>query len=549
MPTDQPPAYRSVRLPEDGDGADLPPDYTPDYDFEKPKIPTDSNSFEESFKIEAPKYNDKAFTVVFISVLAAFALLTFYCFRDLTLRNSGESFSATFRTIFTQGDIQSLSKTSRRNNRDLLLLILATIGVPILCSMLSLLIAYGFPMFFVFLGYFLIPFSLFSAGFALLATGSQMGGLLMLAFGGFSLMFIYQNYSKLSFTSLMLKIVISVMRLHPSTILISFLGALTSGLFGIIYLAMSAIILSDRMAVDNSTFSVGDGNNDQSSVSNLSWAVYLFIMFVGYYAFEVIKNLVHVTTSGVYGSWYFFEKSALKPLHPALSAFKRGITYCFGSICFGSLIVSLIKVVRQILNLLRAKLDERRMGRSDDDNDDDGMNSLVYCCLSTLLSLFDFFFSEAEYWIKWFNQYAYSYLALYGEDYLKSAKDTFEIFKYKGMFILINDCLIGATLSFYAILNCILSSSVFMTLIYAFQKYTNVAPEFMIAGFVLQILLAYFITSITLNTINSGFITFLIALCIQPEKFDQDYHAYFVKMTNYYPEISQSLRVPFRETA
>lgn len=548
MLTDQPPAYRSVRLPEDEDGNEPPPDYSYDYDFEKPKIPTDSDSFEESFKIDSPKYNDKGFTILFLSVLVAFALLTYYCFNDLLSRNSGASFSATLRTIFTQGDIQGLSKASRRNDRDLLLLVLATIGVPVLCSMLSLLIAYGFPMFFVFLGYFLIPFTLFSAGFALIATGSQVGGLLMLAFGGFSLMFIYQNYSKLSFTSLMLKIVISVMRLHPSTLLISFFGSITSGLFGIIYIVMSAVILSDRMVIDNNTFSVKDGNDDKSSVSNVSWAIYIFIMFVGYYSFEVIENLMHVTTSGVYGSWYFFEKSVLKPRHPAIGAFKRGITYCFGSICFGSLIVSVLKVIRQVFNLLRAKLDERRLGRGDND-DDDGMSGMVYCLLSTFLSLFDFFFSQAEYWIKWFNQYAYSYLALYGEDYLKSARDTFEIFKYKGMFILINDCLIGATLSFYAILNCILSSSVFMTLIYTFKKYTNVAPEFMVAGFVLQILLAYFITWITLNTINSGFITFMIALCIQPETFEQNHHAYFVKMTNYYPEISQSLRIPFRETA
>jgi hypothetical protein len=39
------------------------------------------------------------------------------------------------------------------------------------------------------------------------------------------------------------------------------------------------------------------------------------------------------------------------PSHPTLGAFKRAMTYSFGSICFGSLIVSIIQLLKQAANI------------------------------------------------------------------------------------------------------------------------------------------------------------------------------------------------------
>ena len=52
--------------------------------------------------------------------------------------------------------------------------------------------------------------------------------------------------------------------------------------------------------------------------------------------FSVAKNVVHVTTSGLYATWYFLS-SAL-PSNPTTKAFKRAITTSFGSLCLGSLL-------------------------------------------------------------------------------------------------------------------------------------------------------------------------------------------------------------------
>lgn len=85
---------------------------------------------------------------------------------------------------------------------------------------------------------------------------------------------------------------------------------------------------------------------------------------------------------GAYGGWYYFgprnmgemvrsvcvvladlllkccDFIALKPKNPSLSAFARASTLSLGSIAFGSLIVTLLELLRIILNSIRANAAE-----------------------------------------------------------------------------------------------------------------------------------------------------------------------------------------------
>lgn len=65
-------------------------------------------------------------------------------------------------------------------------------------------------------------------------------------------------------------------------------------------------------------------------------------------------------------SRYFCARSRM-PSHPTLGAFKRAMTYSFGSICFGSLIVSIIQLLKQAASI--AQQDEAIEG------------NLIACCL------------------------------------------------------------------------------------------------------------------------------------------------------------------------
>merc|ERR1719445_832375 len=71
-----------------------------------------------------------------------------------------------------------------------------------------------------------------------------------------------------------------------------------------------------------------------------------FILLVSlYWTAEVVKNVGHVTTAGTVASWWFMPHSP----SPTASAFKRAVTTSFGSICLGSLIVAVLKAIRQII--------------------------------------------------------------------------------------------------------------------------------------------------------------------------------------------------------
>jgi hypothetical protein len=80
----------------------------------------------------------------------------------------------------------------------------------------------------------------------------------------------------------------------------------------------------------------------------------VFITFAGYWITEWIKNTIHSTVAGVYGSWFFCTgKPGPMPSGATRGAFRRAMTYSFGSISFGSLVVALINMLRQAVSIAR----------------------------------------------------------------------------------------------------------------------------------------------------------------------------------------------------
>jgi hypothetical protein len=74
----------------------------------------------------------------------------------------------------------------------------------------------------------------------------------------------------------------------------------------------------------------------------------VFVTFAGYWISEWLKNTLHTTVASVNGSWYFCAgKAGGIPTGITRGAFRRSITYSFGSISFGNLIVTVINMLRQ----------------------------------------------------------------------------------------------------------------------------------------------------------------------------------------------------------
>jgi len=88
-------------------------------------------------------------------------------------------------------------------------------------------------------------------------------------------------------------------------------------------------------------------------------------------------------------------------------ATRRALTYSFGSISFGSLVVALINMLRQACSV--AQQSQANTGNFATD--------CLFFILQCIIGLLDWA-------VQFINRYAFSYIALYGKSYLSAAKET-----------------------------------------------------------------------------------------------------------------------------
>jgi hypothetical protein len=179
----------------------------------------------------------------------------------------------------------------------------------------------------------------------------------------------------------------------------------------------------------------------------LNWYHTLFFLLSLYWTAQVFHRIVTVTVAGVVGLWWFSpteraSSTTTTTLHCCLSstvrdAWTRAVTCSLGSICFGSLLTGSIQVLRILVEAARQQ-DQSLDGRNA--REGHRSNALLLCVLECILSIMDDL-------VQYFNRWAYIYVGLYGHTYLASGKKVISLFHSKGWAFLINDNLIGNTLS------------------------------------------------------------------------------------------------------
>eukprot|EP01083_Nonionella_stella_P158746 517034_1 len=109
--------------------------------------------------------------------------------------------------------------------------------------------------------------------------------------------------------------------------------------------------------------------------------VVIFLLLVSFYwGVNVWRNVSHTTTCGVAATCYF-NAGAL--INPSRASFKRAMTTSFGSICFGSLLVTLLQPLRGMLR-------------------NSGCKGCLVCILAYIERL-----------MRYFNAYAFAQVAIY----------------------------------------------------------------------------------------------------------------------------------------
>uniref|UniRef100_A0A060T496 Protein PNS1 n=1 Tax=Blastobotrys adeninivorans TaxID=409370 RepID=A0A060T496_BLAAD len=468
-------------------------------------------TFTERFKIQKPRINDPIFAILFLAVLGGFIAVSAIA---LSAYTGNASFQGT--SIYSSSNSFSL-------NANTMILMAFVCVVAVVLAFLYYTMARMFTRQFIIVTIILnIALALGTAIFYLVEK-YYSAGVVFLVFALFSAFCYWTMRHRIPFATLVLKTIIDVTRQHPSTLMISALGALVAGAFSM-YFSASLVALYAKYDPNSDNPQCAEGGCSQGKLVGLI----VYMVFAAYYISEVIKNVIHVSISGVYGSWYYCSKSDQgMPKWPAWGAFKRAMTYSFGSICFGSLIVAIINFIREILNAAQHV------------NQDNGGNiavTIVLCFAQCCVGILDWA-------VTYFNHYAYTFIALYGKAYLPSAKDTWQLVKHKGIDALVNDSLIGNVLTFGATFVGYVSA----LLAYLYLKFTK--PEYNSDGGFYPIVIAFAfligtqVGHITTVSIRSGTATFFVALAKDPDVLRMSYPEIYEGILQTYPGVREKLNI------
>ena len=229
----------------------------------------------------------------------------------------------------------------------------------------------------------------------------------------------------------------------------------------------------------------------------------IFYIFSYYWVTQVIKNVVHVTVSGTFATWYFLQGTM--PSNPTVKSFQRATTTSFGSISFGSLLVATLETLRTLIRIARGQRD-----------------NIVAFCADCILGCIDNL-------LQYFNLYAFTQVAIYGKTYIQAAKDTWSLLHSHGVEAIINDNLISNVLSFGALIGGVVCAIVGAAVGIA------IAGDMWTTCTAIGFVIGYMMLSVVMEVVQSGVATIFVCFAMDREALRRNDPYLFDKfMVTYY---------------
>jgi hypothetical protein len=225
---------------------------------------------------------------------------------------------------------------------------------------------------------------------------------------------------------------------------------------------------------------------------------------------QVMSNCLHATVSGVVGTFWFAPELAGSWWSPAISdSWIRSVTYSLGSICLGSLLVSILQASHALLIGVRRSSSPCNCARH---------VSIVACVADCLLS----FLARL---IAYINKYAYVYIGLYGYDFLEAGHRAFELFQHRGWTAVIQDDLIARVLvlASWVVGLCTAAAGVVIVLSHPAWTYDDGASTGVLWSFVLCLLVGTQISRTILGVVSSACDTVLVCFAEAPRELEQNH--------------------------
>lgn len=247
---------------------------------------------------------------------------------------------------------------------------------------------------------------------------------------------------------------------------------------------------------------------EKDGVTATHGVMWFFLLVSFYWTGQVLKNVAHVSVAGTVASWWLVPSTP----SPTCGALKRACTTSFGSICFGSLLVAVLQALRAVVK--QARESARRS--------DNGAAACALCCLECIINQLDNL-------IQYFNMYAYTHVAIYGKDFMSSAKDTWKMFCDRGFEVLINDDLTGLVLTMGCFLGAIVSCLVGGGVGFALADNTQYTWETLAA---VSFLIGFVMTGLIMGVVQSAVATTYVVWAEMPNEISNTRPQHYNKLVD-----------------
>eukprot|EP00936_MAST-01D_sp_MAST-1D-sp1_P002552 g2552.t1 len=248
-----------------------------------------------------------------------------------------------------------------------------------------------------------------------------------------------------------------------------------------------------------------------------------------YWGLQVFKNLSHTTTAGSVGSWWFTPDET----NAVGGALRRSCTWSFGSICFGSLVVAILRALEQMARAARGR-------------DGNGAGACLECVAQCILGCL-------ESLMEWINKWAFVYVGLYGFSFAASGRAVFKLFNDRGWTAIINDDLVENALSFAALVTGALTGAVSYGLVHGpwGDRFDSADPSdpsdpsrqdvasYIAAG--VGVLLGFAVAAVVMSVIEAAVCTVFVCFAEDPEALRRSRPDHHLKLVNawsrFHPQI------------
>ncbi|GAA5981605.1 hypothetical protein JCM5350_008046 [Sporobolomyces pararoseus] len=452
-----------------------------------------------------PKWNDLIFALLFLAQLGAFIAISVVSLRALPASEN-------------TGGLGNSGGTAVTFNSSFAWLLSIICGAGLVFSIILLVIVRMFTK--IILEITLLLAVLLSVAYAVYLWVEKMwsGAIIFTIFAVFSIIAYPGMRKRIPLSKQLLLFVLKIAKHNKSVYVIAIAGAVMQTLYSV-YWSISVVGIYQKWSPNASGSDTSGGNASSGALIGLM----VFAVFSFYYTSQFIVNLFLTIEAGIFGTYYYSGPGATKV---AWGAFKRASTYSFGSIAFGSLIVALLDVLRAFFQLLRS------YENSEGNMVGAAIACVAQCCIGCITSL-----------VEYFNRYAYIEIALYGKSYIRAAKDTWNLFRDRGITALINDCLVNNIWTFgsYAV-GALCSAFAFIYLKVLdpsfIQQNSNLKSVAMLYSFITGFSICH---TLGYGALSSGVSTVFVCLAENPEVLAQRDPALFGLIQQAYPQVVTSV--------